>query len=167
MDPRTLRDIPTGDLKTQITDLERELGMLAKSVSEIEAQLAPIRAEIGRKTQHLNAIRDEIERRNRPAPVPRVSDHALLRYLERVKDVDIEAARAEILTPAVTAAIIQGASGVIVGKVKFVVSGATITTTLGEEQRPKHTDFKRGKVVDAKAEVRREIDNYYAEGQSA
>tara|TARA_B100002049_G_scaffold210911_1_gene173627 strand:+ start:525 stop:752 length:228 start_codon:yes stop_codon:yes gene_type:complete len=30
---------------------------------------------------------------------PRVSDHALVRYLERVRGLDVEAIRAEILTP--------------------------------------------------------------------
>lgn len=44
-----------------------------------------------------------------PARHPNVSDHAVLRWLERHLDMDIEAVRASILTPARREAILCGA----------------------------------------------------------
>jgi hypothetical protein len=165
MDPQTLRDTPTRDLIEKASQLERSIGALAQNAAEIEAQVSSLRAEISRQTQHLNTIKNEVERRNTPAPEPRVSDHALLRYMERVMGLPVEDIRNSILTPAVSAAIQAGASGVQLGGVKFVVKGCTIVTALGEDQRVKSKDKRRGKFVKLKPEpnLRDEVADYYAE----
>lgn len=63
--------------------------------------------------------------------VPHVSDHALLRFLERVKGVDLDAIRAEILSPLVKCAIKAGASAVIIDGHRCPVSPhGTITTIM-------------------------------------
>lgn len=59
---------------------------------------------------------------------PRVSDHAVLRYLERVKGFDIEAVRREILSPNVQAAVAMGARAVEIGSYKLIIVNGTITT---------------------------------------
>lgn len=62
---------------------------------------------------------------------PIVSDHALLRYLERVKGVDVESIKSEMLTPTVRMAINAGAQAVKLGcGAKIVIKGATIVTVL-------------------------------------
>jgi len=167
MDPRTLRDFPNEKLHAQIKDLERGLSEAAQAISALDARAQPLRAEVSRLTTHLNAIRNEIDRRNRPAPVPRISDHALLRYIERAHDVDLDALREMILTPNIIAAIQAGASGVAVNNVKFVVQGFTIVTVLGEDQRLKRKDGKRGRVVDAGAVIAEGLADYEEEKAAA
>lgn len=60
----------------------------------------------------------------------RVSDHAVLRYLERVKGVDIEAIRREILSETVLAAIKIGCRAVEIEGHKFTIVDGCITTCL-------------------------------------
>lgn len=76
---------------------------------------------------------------------PRVSDHAMLRYLERVKNLDIEKVRAEILTPFVSAAIESGAGGVRVGGHHYVVNNGCITTILPNGARPNRKRESEGR----------------------
>ncbi len=71
----------------------------------------------------------DIELTAKPGDV-RVSDHALVRYLERVMKFDIEAVRKQILTPEREHYIRAGASRIIVDGVQFVVRDKTIVTTI-------------------------------------
>ncbi len=57
-----------------------------------------------------------------------VSDHAVLRYLERKFNLDIESIRDEILTPTIRDAIKCGVTAVKVGGMSFRVANKTITT---------------------------------------
>jgi hypothetical protein len=57
-----------------------------------------------------------------------ISDHAVIRYLERRHGFDFEAVRDEILTPAVRGAVNAGASGVKVDGGTFKIQDRTITT---------------------------------------
>lgn len=60
-----------------------------------------------------------------------ISDHALLRFLERVKGVDIEAIRAEMQSPALDAAVAIGAPFVRRSDgTRLVIRKGTVTTVL-------------------------------------
>lgn len=59
-----------------------------------------------------------------------ISDHALLRFIERIVDVDLDDLRAKLLTQGVRHAILAGATAIDVEGVKFVVKNRTIVTTL-------------------------------------
>lgn len=62
---------------------------------------------------------------------PIVSDHALIRYLERVKGVNTDAIKAEMLSPTVRAAINVGAHAVKLGcGARLMIKGSTIVTVL-------------------------------------
>jgi len=61
---------------------------------------------------------------------PKVSDHALVRYLERAKNVDIEALRREILTPERESAIRSGARKIKVDNISFIVRDQVVVTTI-------------------------------------
>lgn len=63
---------------------------------------------------------------------PYVSDHAVIRYFERVYGLDIAALRAEILTPEVKAAILAGASCVMVRGHRAPVENFAIKTILSK-----------------------------------
>lgn len=67
---------------------------------------------------------------------PSVSDHAVLRYLERIMGVDVEAIRAGLLTNDVKAAIRAGATSVTIEGVKFRVVGSKIVTVVETARSP-------------------------------
>lgn len=67
---------------------------------------------------------------------PRITDHAVLRFLERVKGVDLAAVRAEMATPEVCAAVKAGARSVITQGHALVIENGTIITVLGPGMRP-------------------------------
>jgi hypothetical protein len=64
-----------------------------------------------------------------------VTDHAVLRYLERVKGFDIAAVRREMLTPGVVAALKAKATAVIIDGVRFQVTDGTIITVFPDDPR--------------------------------
>lgn len=76
-----------------------------------------------------------------PPAIPttvRVSDHALLRYLERVKGIDVEAARAEVASICGIASTLGARSVAGEGHV-FLIADYTVTTVL-----PKNAKFGDG-----------------------
>lgn len=67
---------------------------------------------------------------NKPPKRPiAVSDHAVIRYLERGKGIDIERLRDEIRS-IVGAAMLAGATSITHQGVTFEIAGQTITTVL-------------------------------------
>lgn len=61
---------------------------------------------------------------------PRVSDHALIRYCERVEGIDFEGMREAIMTESVKQAIKMGAKSVKMNGITLKISGTTITTVI-------------------------------------
>lgn len=74
---------------------------------------------------------------------PRVSDHALLRYLERVYGLDLNSLRREILTDPVRTAIKAGASAVFIAGCKAPVENGTIKTILPKGAQGRMNDSAR------------------------
>lgn len=64
-----------------------------------------------------------------------VSDHAVLRYLERVAGVDVAAIRTEIMEAVKRS---QGAPIVRVGDVRYVIRGEAVVSVLGTGQMPRY-----------------------------
>ena len=64
------------------------------------------------------------------ARTPQVSDHAVLRYLERKYNLDTDAIRKEILTPQALAAIKRGATSFSEDNIKFLVQDGVVLTSL-------------------------------------
>lgn len=62
--------------------------------------------------------------------IPSVSDHAMVRYFERVYGLDVEALKREILTPEICAQIAAGAVTVNVQGHKAPVENGCIRTIL-------------------------------------
>ena len=67
-------------------------------------------------------------------PTVEVSDHAVLRYLERVRGIDVEAARAEIAAITGIAASLGAKEAARDGHV-YVLRGYTVTTVLPKGDR--------------------------------
>lgn len=90
----------------------QELKGLQVQLQKEVANCKNLKAELGvaqRKHQLSSAACKSLEARivtlQTEAPAPIVSEHALLRYLERVKGVDLDALREEILSGGTAASI--------------------------------------------------------------
>lgn len=60
-----------------------------------------------------------------------ISDHAVLRYLERVRGIDVEAVRAEMMSPAIDTAIAFGCDAVVTGNgARLLIADDTVVTVL-------------------------------------
>lgn len=94
---------------------------------------------------------------------PKVTDHALMRFMERILNLDMDSLRTRILTPTVAAAIRAGASAVTVEGVRMLVSGGVITTVLdaAAHRRTNHAASNTAKPPSAAAAVREGLDDYY------
>lgn len=126
---RNVRELNVSELQDESTRCESALG-------EAEQVAADLRARLGE-------VRTELAKRLRPAAEPKISDHALLRYIERILGVDVDAMRSEIMSDAVKSALRAGASGVTVNGVKMVAKDGVIVTVLSEDMRPKRQTLKR------------------------
>lgn len=81
----------------------------------------------------------------KPPVMPVVSNHAILRFLECVYGVDVEAVRKRILTPMVAAAVIAGAKRIKVEGMTFVIeNGVIVTAWEGEDERRKRYKVRKG-----------------------
>jgi hypothetical protein len=66
-----------------------------------------------------------------------VTDHAVLRYVERVMGIDVEAIRAEMASHAVqTAAAMQCHTVKLGNGARLKLKGGTVMTVLGKGMRP-------------------------------
>ena len=97
----------TGTVRTS-HELKQLRTRREKLVVDIEARKADLKtaeeAYVKAKSQ-LEAVDVQIAALSREGQAPIVSEHALLRYIERAMGIDLEAVRAEILTPRNTNAI--------------------------------------------------------------
>jgi hypothetical protein len=66
---------------------------------------------------------------------PRITDHALLRYLERVMGFDIEGLRLSLMTPAVELACRTGAKRVLHDGFEFIIEGGVVVTIVRRASR--------------------------------
>jgi hypothetical protein len=72
---------------------------------------------------------------------PRVSDHAVLRYIERIYGLDVDAVRHHIARE-VSAAAALGATTVRVGGVSYVIRGGVVVTAINGRQMPRGRNKK-------------------------
>lgn len=124
--------------KATVSELQAESDRIEGAIGEAERVLQDFRSMFGQ-------IRSELQRRLKPAPEPRVTDHALLRYIERVMEVDVEQLRENILTDNIKNALKAGATGVKVDGICFIAKEGVLVTVLDKTMRPKRKT-KRGMV---------------------
>jgi len=99
-------DDRASNLQRDLSGLQRESSVWKKEQREIVESLVTVNKNIG------------------------VSDHAVLRYLERKFNLDMVAIRKEILTPERESAIRAGATKIKTELVDFVVKDNTIVTSI-------------------------------------
>ena len=111
-----------------VSDLQGESQRLESILGQTETTLADLRAQIGQ-------VRSELAKRLRVSPEPRCSEHALLRYIERTRNIDVDAIRAEIMTPAIVAALKTGVTAITVKGIRMVCKDGVIVTVTTDEMK--------------------------------
>lgn len=109
------------------SELKEMLHVLKMEKLQLDKGWIPIRS----KARDVDAKIKEIEEAIRTIILkPRVSDHALLRYLQRKYKVNFDDLRDEILSDNVIAAIELGACSITVGGYQYMIVEKCITTIL-------------------------------------
>jgi hypothetical protein len=113
------------DIESHISELRSMLSLLSGAASDVRRKL-----DIAKETK-----------RQMNGDVRRVTDHSLVRYLERVKGIDMEAVRGEI-NALVDASVgfknAKDARWNSEAKLTLIVEGETVVTILGAEQSEKY-----------------------------
>lgn len=78
--------------------LRSQLARERADIASIEGKIASLGADLKAKRASVAKLEGELSKLD-PNAAPRVSDHAVLRYLERVEGVDVGAVRRAILHP--------------------------------------------------------------------
>lgn len=137
------------DSKHHIT-LE-EIGRLEAAKAKIEGQIVALRATLPKSGTIAVKVRGEgniktVEMPLAQAPVsairapdakvtPRISDHAVIRYLERHFEFDFNSIRNDLLTKTILIAMKMGAKAVKVDGGKFIIRDQTVTTFVPNHDR--------------------------------
>lgn len=141
---------PTNQLRDLSADLKSKLDRISSQLTSLELEYRQFLSDV-------SSIDNELMRRSRPAPEPRVSDHALLRFIERVFKIDIDYIKnRRMLTPTVIEAMKNGATGVTVEGLRMKIADNTIVTVYIEDKP--HT-----KTLKETDELKEGLDEYYEE----
>lgn len=112
------------------TELKEELDVLKNKKAQLDKGWLPLRAE----AREIDAKIKELESAIKNIKLaPRISDHAMLRYLQRKYKVDFNELRNEILTESVISAINLGASAITVDGFKLMIHDKCVTTILDKD----------------------------------
>jgi len=145
-----LQNLSVSELKAQRVDLNAKLERINSQIQELKISAHTLSQEVVR-------LDSEVARRIRVEPEPRLSDHALLRYIERVYNIDIEVIKAKIMTPTVIQAIKNGATAITVEGARFKIADNTVITVLNTSEAPR---LKTGK-GNTNDELKEGLGEYY------
>jgi hypothetical protein len=124
----------TPDLVGEIEDLKSKIETIHGRISEHQREMTALQGEVAQMEATRRSLLAELERRSRPTEDVRITDHALLRYVERVFKIDVDALKRQILTDGVTKGIENGASTITVNGIQFRVKDRSIVTVIGGDQ---------------------------------
>jgi hypothetical protein len=141
------------DKGEQITSLKKRLAKIDVSLDEMKAEQRQLTARMNELLEEKKRLEDLIE-----TLIPKkltVSDHAILRYIERVMGVDVDAIRQLIASEKVENVVATlGDAKVPLGNGAFAVvknhAVVTVTTVDPEQSRKKvkRTPTPRGRFID-------------------
>jgi hypothetical protein len=155
----------TPDLVGEIEDLKSKIETIHGRISEHQREMTALQGEVAQMEAKRRSLLAEVERRSRPTEDVRITDHALLRYVERVYKIDVDALRRQILTDGVTKGIEHGASTITVNGIQFRVKDRSIVTVIGSDQK---THRKKSKAHDrGRRPEQDDINTYLADYYSS
>lgn len=89
-----------GDIATnaELKGLRSNLERVEQELKNAQQRLVDVKSEVGQLNEKLKGIRETIKRKESELQSDvSITEHALLRYLERVKHIDLEETKREIL----------------------------------------------------------------------
>lgn len=115
-----------------MTSVSEELAQLKHEATALLSEISRDASALDKKKAKYSKLSSQIRslKQTRSPDNPQVTDHAVLRYLERVKGFDIAAVRKEMLTPEVTSAIRVGAVSLKRDGVEYVLQDGMVITVL-------------------------------------
>lgn len=105
---------------------EQELNHLA-SLEHEKTTLLDMVAEVNRRIFALKT-RGVVIPADRNFRRPGITDHAVIRYLERYRHIDPVAIRVEMMTPGLEQALLRGEAAFVDDRGQFALSGRSVTT---------------------------------------
>jgi uncharacterized protein YlxW (UPF0749 family) len=99
-----------------------------KTLADLNAQKQLLVNRLMTLQKDITKVNSEIEEAKKLAKEPSVSDHAVVRYLERAMGFDIDAVRDAILTDLVKSAMAAGVVSVTQDGVKLVIRDNRVIT---------------------------------------
>ncbi|MFV3076505.1 hypothetical protein [Niveispirillum fermenti] len=111
-------------------ELEDAICRLTSQLERIDHNIQALKRDRQLVADELNRTRQALAKRRVARPEPTVSAHALLRYLERVLEIDLKTMESALLTPTVRQAMQAGATRVTINGVDFVIKDNVIVTVL-------------------------------------
>lgn len=85
-------------MSTAIKQIKEELKEIDKEINKLLIDRASLESKLKAKVDKKAELEEKIESIKKQSGQVTLSDHAILRYLERVEKVDVEAVRKKILT---------------------------------------------------------------------
>lgn len=148
-----------GDLSAlNISQLQALKTTLTSQYERINSQLTSLSLELQKVAKQRIKVETALNHRLKPTPEPRLSDHAVLRFIERKYNIDVGAIKSRIMSGVVIDAIKGGASAVTVDGIKLkIVDNAIVTAYQAEPPKSKHTPRQPN-------ELKEGLDEYYSGG---
>lgn len=113
------------DLREKRDDLEARIGALTEESKPIREQISNLDRTRGKLLNELGDVRQKI---TALAESPSVSDHAVIRYLERKHGFSFDDVRSQMLTPTVVAAMRSGVPSIKALDGTLIVKGMKVVT---------------------------------------
>jgi len=108
-----------------VCDIHSEIEARQAELESVQVQVRPLQQRMSVLQVELKELRRKLECGRRE---PDVSDHAVIRYLERVGGFCFDNVRQEIMTSEVRAAIAAGARSVRRNGVTFIIRDQSVVT---------------------------------------
>jgi hypothetical protein len=99
------------------------------ALKELQERISVIDRRMNALNEEKKAISKDIEFIKK---TPKVSDHAVIRYLERKMNFDFEDIRAKLLTPTVVSAMEIGVEGIKIDGGTLKIRDKTVVTFIGK-----------------------------------
>jgi len=132
-----MQEQPLKFLQVRITQLKTKLNGLLVTKKDLDKDISTTTRQLQNSEQELRKLQNE-------SVEPIVSEHAIIRYLERVQKIDIEQIKKEILTDKIKALIDALRSGRFSEKNFIVqVKNRVVTTILNSEETIGNSDTNR------------------------
>ena len=118
-------DAPTGSILDMLGHVEFRLHEIEEARRKLSKEMGELDSEAARLKKELVAIE---KRRAELRGGVAISDHALVRWMERHHGLDLDVYRQEIASPTLRRAIISGVDGLKTAEGSFKIKEGVVTT---------------------------------------